>query len=150
VLVFMTAEELFDREIARIAGLLAAFFPSLIIWSAQTLKEPVVIFCECLILYAVVRMRQGFSLRHLLYALGGVLIVSTMRFYVTYLSLGVIGAALLIPRTGISGRSFAAGLLLILLAFPLLKGLGFLQATGEKMTSFDLNFVAHYRNVTSM
>jgi Dolichyl-phosphate-mannose-protein mannosyltransferase len=150
VLVFMTAERLFDREIARIAGVLAAFFPSLIIWSAQTLKEPVVIFCECLILYAVVRLREGFSLRHLFYALAGVILVSTMRFYVTYIALGVVGLALLMPQTGISRRHFAAGLLFILLAFPILKGLGFLEGTGEQMGSFDLKYVEHYRNVTSM
>jgi len=150
VLVFMTAERLFDREIARISGLLAAFFPSLIIWSAQTLKEPVVIFCECLILYAVVRLRESFSIRHLLYAVAGVIVVSTMRFYVTYIALGVVGLALLMPRSGISKKHFVAGLLFVLIAFPALKGLGFLKGTGEQMQSFDLKYVEHYRNVTSM
>ncbi|MCI0664546.1 MAG: hypothetical protein L0220_26090, partial [Acidobacteria bacterium] len=46
VLVYRIAIILFSRWSAVRAGWAACFFPSLIIWSAQTLKEPVVIFLE--------------------------------------------------------------------------------------------------------
>src|SRR5262249_18257531 len=48
ILVYRTAITLFSRWTAVRAGWIACFFPSLIIWSAQTLKEPVIIFLESL------------------------------------------------------------------------------------------------------
>jgi hypothetical protein len=103
-----------------------------------------------LILYAVIRLREAFSVRHLVYALIGVLFVSTMRFYVAYLALAVMAGALLIPRARMSHRAFLGGLVLIAVAIPLLATLGFLDGTRERVQTFDLKFVEHYRNVTSL
>jgi 4-amino-4-deoxy-L-arabinose transferase-like glycosyltransferase len=145
VLVYMIAERLFRQEVARIAGILATFFPSLIIWSAQTLKEPVVIFCECLIVYALIRLRQAFSMRYLVYVLLGILLVSTLRFYVAYLALGVLAMTLLTPRLGVSHRSFFAGLLALALAIPLLRWSGFLSSAGEHASYVNLHFIEQFR-----
>src|SRR5215470_3679828 len=64
VLVYRIAVSLFSRWTAMRAGWAACFFPSLIIWSAQTVKEPIVIMLEAVALYACVHLKiTGFSVR---------------------------------------------------------------------------------------
>src|SRR5215510_13878961 len=65
VMVYRIAISLFSRWTAVRAGWIACFFPSMIIWSAQTLKEPVIIFLEALALYACVNLKlSGFSTKY--------------------------------------------------------------------------------------
>src|SRR5262245_60267844 len=63
VFAYRMARSIFSSWVAERAGWFACFFPSLIIWSAQTLKEPVVIFLETVALYGCVQLKKsGFSL----------------------------------------------------------------------------------------
>src|SRR5262249_21473165 len=74
---------------------------SLIIWSAQTLKEPVVIFLEALAIYACVNLKlTGFSVKYVLLCAAAIVLLAPFRFYAAYLAGAVAVMALLIPRIG--------------------------------------------------
>ncbi len=65
VFTYCIASSLFSPWVAVRVGWWTCFFPSLIIWSAQTLKEPTVILLELIALYCCVRMKlSGFSFRY--------------------------------------------------------------------------------------
>jgi 4-amino-4-deoxy-L-arabinose transferase-like glycosyltransferase len=99
VLVYRAAILLFSRWTAVRAGWIACFFPSLIIWSAQTLKEPVVIFLEALALYACVNLKlSGFSLKYILLCATAIVLLPPFRFYAAYLAGVVAIMALALPR----------------------------------------------------
>lgn len=101
VLVYRAAITLFSRWTAVRAGWIACFFPSLIIWSAQTLKEPVVIFLEALALYACMNLKlSGFSLKYVLLCATAIVLLPPFRFYAAYLAAAVALMALALPQIG--------------------------------------------------
>jgi 4-amino-4-deoxy-L-arabinose transferase-like glycosyltransferase len=99
VLVYRAAILLFSRWTAVRAGWIACFFPSLIVWSAQTLKEPVVIFLEALALYACVNLKlTGFSAKYILLCAASIVLLPPFRFYAAYLAAAVAIMSLALPR----------------------------------------------------
>jgi hypothetical protein len=99
VLVYRAAILLFSRWTAVRAGWIACFFPSLVIWSAQTLKEPVVIFLEALALYACINLKlYGFSVKYVLLCSSAIVLLPPFRFYAAYLAAAVAVITLALPR----------------------------------------------------
>jgi hypothetical protein len=134
ILVYRTSISLFSRWTAVRAGWVACFFPSLIIWSAQTLKEPVVIFLEALALYACVNLKlSGFSVKYVLLCAGAIVLLPPFRFYAAYLAGAIAVMALMIPqigaRIGKGGSPFKtalAALAIAALVAPLAVSSGYL------------------------
>ena len=59
VFAYRTARTLFSEGVAVRVGWWTCLFPSMIIWSAQTLKEPVVILLEVIALYSCVQLKRS-------------------------------------------------------------------------------------------
>lgn len=144
VLAYRTARLFVPARSAEWVGWSACVFPSLIIWSAQTVKEPVVILLESAALYACLRLRDSaLNPKYLLMCLGAVVFLMPFRFYASY----VAGVAILVGlgvRRGGSGRVpgiFTAGLLaaVVVAMFG-----GFLEK--EQSASYmDLQYVENFR-----
>lgn len=99
VLAFRMSMQLFQNlKAARYVGWTLVFMPSLIVFSSQTIKEPIVVFIEVLCLYCCLQLAQfKFSIRHIMALILGVVLVNYMRFYVVYVILGTIFLTLTIP-----------------------------------------------------
>ncbi|MFN0084193.1 MAG: hypothetical protein ACKVX9_02290 [Blastocatellia bacterium] len=138
VFVYRIAITLFSRWSAVRAGWLACFFPSLIIWSAQTLKEPIVIFLETVALYACIQLkRSGFSIRYVLLCVAAIALLPPFRFYAAYLAIGAAMLALAIPRLRGTASSIKSAIGIAVLVVPLAVSTGFLarnEAQFEKYT----------------
>ncbi len=61
LVVYAIAERLFGRPVARWAALFMAFFPQMVFWSAAMYKDPTVLLCIALCMYAVLRLKEAFS-----------------------------------------------------------------------------------------
>ncbi len=151
VLVYRTAITLFSRWTAVRAGWIACFFPSLIIWSAQTLKEPVVIFLESLALYACVNLKlSGFSVRYILLCVAAIVLLPPFRFYAAYLAAAVAMMALVIPRIGKSGKgksSYQSALVVAALIVPLVVSSGYLARNEASFDRFtQVKEIEKFRN----
>src|SRR6185503_13962943 len=83
ILVFSCAQHVYkNSRVAKIAAIYVAFFPSLVLWSAQGLKDAPIVFFLVLAILASLRLNEKLSLKH-----GAVLIVAlfsilSLRFYV--------------------------------------------------------------------
>jgi hypothetical protein len=99
VLAFRMCNQLFDNiKSARYVAWSLAFMPSLVVFSAQTLKEPVVVFLEVLCLYCCLQIAQfKIRFRHLIVLFVGIAVMSTLRFYVSYVIVGTFVLTLIIP-----------------------------------------------------
>ena len=78
VVIYMIAKEIFSNKIAKISSILYCFWPSLILWSTQNLKEPIIIFSICAVFLGAIKLRKRFSPWYLLlstFALGTLLLV---------------------------------------------------------------------------
>src|SRR4051812_2805261 len=88
VLAYRIANQLYSPWVATRVAWLACLAPSLLVWSAQTVKEPVVILLESVVLYGCVVLKiDGYSTRHILMCLGATVLLIPFRFYAAYISL---------------------------------------------------------------
>jgi len=93
---YFCADRVFEnKQVARYSGLAVAFFPAMIIWSSQLLKDGVIIFLLLLAMTLVLQLQRKidfFSLVLLAFSLFGIL---SMRFYIFYMVVvAVIGSFL--------------------------------------------------------
>lgn len=143
VFTYRVARTLFSDWVANRAGWWACFFPSMLIWSALTVKEPVVILLETVALYGCVRLREvGVSPRHLLLCAACVTLLIPFRFYAA----AVVGVAVILSL--VAGnivrpqRAFSA-VLLAAVVFPVVFGAVSLAARERK---YDLDYVQSFRS----
>jgi hypothetical protein len=155
ILIYRTAISLFSRWTAVRAGWVACFFPSLIIWSAQTLKEPVVIFLEALALYACVNLKlSGFSVKYVLLCAAAIVLLPPFRFYAAYLAGAVAVMALMIPKIGArigkgksSFKTALAALAVAALVGPLAVSSGYLARNEAVLETFtQVKEIEKFRN----
>ena len=94
-----------NRKVARLSALMVAFFPSLVLWSSQGLKDGFVIFLLAFTLLACLKLGDRFSVSYLLALVLGLLGVLTLRFYVFYMLVAAIGAGFAIGMRSLTAQS---------------------------------------------
>ena len=104
---------LFGSAAARWAALFMAFFPQVVFWSTGMYKDPAILLCISLSMYAVLRLRDGTSLPHVALFAGSVLALMTLRFYVAYFVLfAALATFAFAQRTGVVRMVFIYTLLI--------------------------------------
>jgi hypothetical protein len=99
IVIFRIARRIFGSEMARIAAVLVAFWASIILLSAGTLKEMLVILFEWSLLYIAIRNPNGLTPKDGLLAIPAFLALYITRFYALYMV-----AAAYLFRVIFSGR----------------------------------------------
>jgi 4-amino-4-deoxy-L-arabinose transferase-like glycosyltransferase len=100
--------------VARVCALLTAFFPSLVLWSCQGLKDGPIVFLLALSMLATLKLGNRFSFKYLgalAVALCGLL---TLRFYVFYIVVLAVTTAFILGRRRLTAQSFARQLLVLI------------------------------------
>ena len=127
-------------------GWWTCFFPIMIIWSAQTIKEPFVILLEVLALYGCIQLRiSKFALRHILLCGVCVIILATMRFYAAYLTGLVILITLALPHLRRRRFTVRAAIGVVAIAIPILSSVGALDKDTETAGKWDLQRADQFR-----
>ena len=86
VIIYLLTRQIYsNKRVARYAAFLTAFFPAMIIWSSQMLKDGFIIFLLTLVIYAISRLQKHFSYWNILFLIASLLFILTLRFYVFYL-----------------------------------------------------------------
>jgi hypothetical protein len=93
-LVYMCAQEIFQNsKVSRISAIYTAFFPSLVLWSSQGLKDGPIVFLLAFIMLAALKLGQRFTLKYLAILLFALFAVLSLRFYIFYMVLVAIGGS---------------------------------------------------------
>jgi len=146
VFVYRIASSLFSPWVAMRAAWVACFFPSLIVWSAQTVKEPVVILLETVALYACVHLKlSGFSLRYVLLCATSIVLLYPFRFYAAFLAVAAAILALALPDLGKKRMTVASGLAVAALVIPFAIFSGVFVRSQAQLEQFDTNRVNRFR-----
>jgi hypothetical protein len=115
-LAYMIAVEIFpNKSVARAAAVLTAFFPSLIIWSCQGLKDGPTVFLLTLAMLAILKLGGRFTVRYLVALALALFFLLTLRFYVFYIVALAGAAAFVLGRHRLTLQSFARQLIVITL-----------------------------------
>ncbi len=149
VFAYRVARTLFSERVAARVGWWTCFFPSLIIWSAQTVKEPIVILLETVALYGCLRLREsGLSPRHLVLCIVAIIAMYPFRFYATYLvSLAVLISLVGPGLTGWKGK--LAGVAMLILLVPLSTNLVSKEQYQAQVEQASLDRVQFFRTAVA-
>lgn len=135
-LIFLCAEQLFQNiKVARMAALLVAFFPSLVLWSSQGLKDGPIIFLLALTMLATLRLREKFSAGYFIALLLAISGIFALRFYIFYMLLAAVGGGFLIGA-GAQTRSLVRQFVIIIVIGLALTYLGVLRTASQQLETF--------------
>lgn len=146
VFAYRTARTLFSEWVAVRVGWWTCLFPSMIVWSAQTVKEPVVILLEVFTLYCCLRLRKsGFAPRYVFLAGFAVALIFPFRFYAAYIGMTAIMVVLVMPDAHKRGSTWSV--LGRFAFFVTIAVMAIALASSEaRVEQFDLNFVQQFRH----
>jgi hypothetical protein len=125
ILVYKCAQHVYQNiRVARIAAICVAFFPSLVLWSAQGLKDAPIVFCLVLAILASLRLGEKLSLKHAAILIGALFSILSLRFYVFYMIAVAIGGGFVIGLQKITPTNFLRQFIVITLVGVSLMYLG--------------------------
>lgn len=108
VVIFLCSQHVFrNMRVARIAGLAVAFYPSLVLWSSQALKDGPIVFSLVLAILATLKLGEKLSAKYIIVLIGALIALLSLRFYVFYMLCLAVGGAFVIGMQTITAKSFA-------------------------------------------
>lgn len=105
-IIFLCAYHIFNNlRVARLAAFLVAFYPSLVLWTAQGLKDGPIIFLIALCVFATLKLGEKLSVKYLIVVACSLFALLSMRFYVFYMMVAAVGGAFVIGMRPVSAQS---------------------------------------------
>ena len=105
---YLIALEIFpNKRVARTCALLSAFFPSMVLWSAQGLKDGPIVFLLTVSMLATLKLGERLSVKYMAALALALCSLITLRFYVFYIVVVAVTAAFILGRRPLSAKSFA-------------------------------------------
>lgn len=145
--IFLIAHTIFGNlRVARIATLFVAFFPSMVLWSSQGLKDGPIVFMLALAVLLTLRLGEKFSVLNA--ALLGVTLatLTTFRFYLFYMIVAAIVGAFTIGMRQFTAISFVRQLLIVVVIGLALTYLGVIRTANLQFEYYsDLTVVQRSR-----
>lgn len=145
--IFLIAHGIFGNlRVSRIASLFVAFFPSLVLWSSQGLKDGPIVFMLAVSVLLTLRLGEKFNLKNAL-LLGAVLAtLTTFRFYLFFMVAAAIVGAFTIGLRGFTLIGFVRQLLIVIAIGLALTYVGVIQTANMQFGYYsDLAVVQRSR-----
>jgi hypothetical protein len=107
LVVYNTAERLFNNlRVSRLTALLVCFFPSLVLWSSQALKDGIIVLVLALAIFCTLRLMQEITVGYVLLLITCLLTLLTLRFYTFYMMAAAVAGSFIIGGKALDTRSF--------------------------------------------
>jgi len=148
VVIYLCAHHVFQNSrVSRLAGIAVAFYPSLVLWSAQGLKDGPIVFCLAVAILATLKLGEKLSLKYILILVGVLLALIALRFYVFYMIAVAIGGAFIIGMQQLSATSFARQFIAMILLGLALTYIGVTRSATVQMEHYgNLQVLQNSRN----
>jgi 4-amino-4-deoxy-L-arabinose transferase-like glycosyltransferase len=107
IVVYHVAQTLFSNvRVSKLAAVLVAFFPSLILWSSQGLKDGPIILCLALCILATLRLMEKMSVGYVLVLIAALLGLFSLRFYIFYMMCAAVAGSFFLGMKSLSAQGF--------------------------------------------
>lgn len=114
-IIFLCAQQVYSNaKVARLSAVAVAFYPSLVLWSSQGLKDAPIVFLLALSILATLKLGHKLSAKYLVTLVLALFCLLSLRFYVFYMILVAIGGAFLIGMREVSAQSFARQIIVVI------------------------------------
>src|SRR5258705_6234486 len=108
ILIYQCAHHVFrNMRAARFVAIAVAFYPSLVLWSAQGLKDGPIVFLLTLAILCTLKLGEKLSLKYIIVLACALLGLVALRFYVFYMICVAIAGAFVIGMQQVTATSFA-------------------------------------------
>lgn len=108
VIIYLCAHQVFKNlRVARLAGIAVAFYPSLVLWSAQGLKDGPIVFLLAMAILCTLKLGEKLSMKYIAVLVCALLALVALRFYVFYMICVAIAGAFVIGMQQVTATSFA-------------------------------------------
>src|SRR5438067_12903604 len=126
--IVLCAQRIFNnKKVAWMAGLAAAFYPTLVLCSSQAFKDGPIVFVLAVAILATLRLGEKISFSPLLILLGSLLALLSLRFYIFYMMVAAIAGAFLVGMRQATTRSVIQQFVVIVVMGLALTYLGVLR-----------------------
>ena len=127
-----------QHRVARMAALMTAFSPSIVLWSSQALKDAPIVLCICLCTLFTLKLRHKYSLGSFLSLLVSLFALFSLRHYAAYIIFVAIAGTLLLTGKRFTPLRVLQGSILVLIV-----GMAFiyLGAGDVAQQAFDLKLI---------
>ena len=137
VLVYYCAQHVYQNSrVARLAAVCVALFPSLVLWSAQGLKDAPVVFFLVLAIYASLRLSQKLSLKYAVILVVALFSILSFRFYVFYMITVAIAGGFVIGLQKMSPTNFARQFIVLIVLGVSLTYLGVTRYASNQFSRY--------------
>lgn len=145
--IFLCARHMFDNlRVARIAAIFVAFFPSLVLWSSQGLKDGPIVFILSLAMLSTLKLGERFNIKYFVILACALFGLLSLRFYVFYIALAAIIISFIIGMRAITAQSIVRQAVVIVALVLALTALGVTRFAGGQFERFtDLSRVQRSR-----
>ncbi len=107
IVIFLCAQQVFQNvRVARIAAIGVAFYPSLVLWSSQGLKDGPIVFCLAVAILATLKLGEKFEFKYVVILVGSLFALLSLRFYVFYMLSVAIAGAFVIGMQRLTATNF--------------------------------------------
>ena len=135
--VFLCARHIFQNvRVAKVAAVSVAFYPSLVLWSSQGLKDGPIVFLLALSMLATLRLGERLSVRYVATLLVAMFAILSLRFYIFYMLAAAVGGAFLIGMRPLTTKSLLRHAAVVLVLGIGLTYLGVLRTAGAQYELF--------------
>lgn len=147
-LIYLCAHHIFSNiKVARIAALFVAFYPSLVLWSSQGLKDGPIVFLLAVIMLTTLKLGDRLRVKYLVVLIAALVCLLGMRFYVFYMAIVAIGGAFMIGMRSLNAQSLARQFAIVVGMGLALTYLGVLRTASTQFESYgNLEAVQRSRN----
>ncbi|MCM3906149.1 MAG: glycosyltransferase family 39 protein, partial [Pyrinomonadaceae bacterium] len=116
VIIFLCAQQVFNNaRVSKLAAIAVAFYPSLVLWSSQGLKDGPIVFFLALSILATLKLSEKISLKYVAVLLCSLVAVLSLRFYVFYMLSLAIGGSFAIGMRALTPTTFFRQFVLIII-----------------------------------
>jgi hypothetical protein len=131
VVIYLCAHQVFQNSrVARIAAIAVAFYPSLVLWSAQGLKDGPIVFLLALAILCTLKLGEKLSLKYIVILVCTLVALFALRFYVLYMICVAIAGAFVIGMQQVTATSFARQFTAVILLGLALTYVGVTRSAG--------------------
>ena len=137
VIVFLASAQVFNNiRVARLAAFAVAFYPSLILWSSQGLKDGPIVFFLALSILATLKLGEKLSIGNVAILVCSLFALLSLRFYVFYMIAVAIGGAFVIGMQRLTVTNFVRQFAVIIMLGLALTYLGVTRYAGIQFERF--------------
>ncbi|MFN2498997.1 MAG: glycosyltransferase family 39 protein [Pyrinomonadaceae bacterium] len=134
VVIYLCAYQVFQNSrVARLASFSVAFYPSLVLWSAQGLKDGPIVFFLSLAILSTLKLGEKLQTKYILTLLAALIALFALRFYILYMICVAIGGAFIIGMQQVSASSFVRQFSAVILLGLALTYVGVTRSAGTQL-----------------